>query len=140
MILSEDKLTNIAIKWTKSIGSVTSLIIHTMFFIGSLGLYFFKVDTDTILLILTTVVSLEAIYLAIFIQLTINKQTEKLHSVAENVEEMQEDVEEMQEDVEEISENIDEDDEDDEDLIQIKETINKLMKEFISLKTQLKKK
>jgi uncharacterized protein YoxC len=67
------------------------------------------------LLVLTTVVSLEAIYLAIFIQFTVNRQAQSLkeveedvESIQENVEELEEHVEEIKEDVEEIQEDIDE--------------------------------
>ena len=136
-ISTEERLKNIAFKWTRSIGSVWSLIIHTILFIVSFILYFFGVNFNTILLTVTTIVSLEAIYLAIFIQMSVNHQSEKVHEIAEDVEEMQEDVEEMQEDIEEISE--DEDDEDDSDLVEIKETMKILMSEFGSLKKQMKK-
>ncbi len=61
---------------------------------------------DMVLLIVTTVVSLEAIYLAIFIQMTVNRQAKELHDVSEDVEEIQEEVEEISKDVEEISEDV----------------------------------
>lgn len=60
------------------------------------------------MLILTTVVSLEAIYLSIFIQITVNHQAMKLTAVSEDVEEISEDVEEISEDVEGISEDVEE--------------------------------
>ena len=56
------------------------------------------------MLILTTVVSLEAIYLSIFIQLTINRQSRQIEEVSEDVEELSENVEDISEDVEEIGE------------------------------------
>lgn len=133
-----EKLENIALKWTQSIGSVESLLIHTALFVISFILYFFGIKFNTILLVVTTLVSLEAIYLAIFIQMTVNKQGQKLHSVAEDVEEIQEDVEEMQEDIEEINEEEDDDEDDDSDLTEIKETMNKLMNEFSIVKKQMK--
>lgn len=52
------------------------------------------------LLMLTTVVSLEAIYPAIFIQFSVNKQAASLKGVEEDVESIQEDVEELGEHVE----------------------------------------
>ncbi len=58
------------------------------------------------LLILTTIVSLEAIYLSIFIQIAINKNTRSLEEVTEEMEEISDDIEEIQEDVEEIQEEI----------------------------------
>lgn len=137
-ILIEEKLKNIAFKCTQSIGSVWSLIIHTTLFVISFLLYFLGFELNSILLILTTIVSLEAIYLSIFIQMSVNMQSQKLHDVAEDVEEMQEDIEEINEDIEEINEDEDEDD-DDSDLIEIKETMSKLMSEFGNIKKQIKK-
>ena len=66
------------VKW---IGSWSSLILHTILFVVNFSLYFFGVPFDTVLLILTTVVSIEAIYLAIFMQISINQQTDKLDEV-----------------------------------------------------------
>ena len=78
--------------WT---GSVASLALHTLLFVacfaaGALGL----AEWNTILLVLTTAVSLEAIYLAIFIQMTMNRQAESLKNVEEDVDEIQKDVDE----------------------------------------------
>lgn len=93
---------------TKWIGTPTSVVVHTIFFIGIFILRQFGVPLEEILLILTTVVSLEAIYLAIFIQMTINRQEAKLHEVREDIEEISEDIEELGEDVEEIGKDVDE--------------------------------
>lgn len=117
----------LAFSATKYIGSIPSLILHTIFFVGIFALYIFGYSFETILLILTTVVSLEAIYLSIFIQMTVNKQGEIIAEVSEDVEEiseeveeiskdideLHEDVEEISDDVEELSEEIEEDDQDD---------------------------
>lgn len=94
----------IAIKTTEWIGSSSSIIIHSLFFLGSFTLPFFGVDFDQILLIITTAVSLEAIYLAIFIQMTVNRNTESLHEVELDIDEIQEDIDEIQEDVDDIIE------------------------------------
>lgn len=94
---------------TKAIGSKTSVVLHTIFFIIMLALPVSgRVSTNTALLVLTTVVSLEAIYLAIFIQMTVNENTESLHEVEEDIEEIQADVDEIQHDVGEIQEDVDE--------------------------------
>jgi len=66
------------VKW---IGSWNSLIVHTIMFVVNFSLYLFGVPFDTVLLILTTVVSIEAIYLAIFMQISINQQTDKIEEV-----------------------------------------------------------
>ncbi len=89
------------IKW---IGSTQSMIFHTIVFIAFLGLTLSGIASrDLILLIWNTIVSLEAIYLAIFIQFTVNRNTTSLREVEEDIDEIQEDVEELGEDVEEIS-------------------------------------
>jgi len=49
-------------------------------------------------------VSLEAIYLAIFIQMTVNQHGQELDELSDDVDEISEDVDEIQKDVEEISE------------------------------------
>jgi septal ring factor EnvC (AmiA/AmiB activator) len=102
------KLEQIAIRLTESVGSVSSLIIHSIAFVAIFSLLFFGVGLDNILLILTTAVSLEAIYLAIFIQMTVNRNTESLEAVEEDIEEIQEDVDGIQEDVQELEKDVDE--------------------------------
>lgn len=84
-------------KLTHWIGSAQSIVLHTIFFIVIFGLRFFGFSSADVLLVLTTVVSLEAIYLSIFIQMTVNKQSRELEEVSEDIEEIQEDVEEIQE-------------------------------------------
>ncbi|MFA5841671.1 MAG: hypothetical protein WC835_01750 [Candidatus Paceibacterota bacterium] len=92
--------------FTKWIGSTSSLMTHTILFAGSFLLVLLGVNFDKVLLILTTAVSLEAIYLAIFIQLTINRNTIQLHEVGKDLEELSEDIEDIQEDVDELSEDV----------------------------------
>ncbi|MBP9752113.1 MAG: DUF1003 domain-containing protein [Candidatus Moranbacteria bacterium] len=102
-----DNLERIALAAPGYIGSVTSLALHTIGFVGIFALQWFGFSFDQILLILTTVVSLEAIYLAIFIQMTVNRQAAQIEEVSEEVEELSENVEDISEDVEEISKDID---------------------------------
>jgi len=83
-------LEKISIKLTDWIGTPYSLIAHSFFFVGIFILYLFGLSTDKILLILTTAVSLEAIYLSIFIQMTVNRATESLEEVEEDIEDIQE--------------------------------------------------
>ena len=81
---------------TRWIGSPQSILLHTILFAVSFGAAWTgAVDVDRMLLILTTIVSLEAIYLAIFIQMTINEQAQDIDEIQEDIEEIQEDVEEM---------------------------------------------
>lgn len=81
------------------VGSTSSLVVHSIVFIAFFVLILLGYDSSTVLLILTTIVSLEAIYLSIFIQIAINKNTKSLEDVTEDIEEIQEDMEEISEDV-----------------------------------------
>ncbi len=103
-----NNLENIALSITRAVGSVWSLIIHTILFMSAFSLVFFGFKFELVLLGLTTVLSLEAIYLSIFIQLSVNHQALALANVEKDIEEIAEDVEEIAEDVEEMQENIDE--------------------------------
>jgi len=122
------KLEKVADTATKWIGSISSLILHSVLFILAfviplLGIISF----EKMLLVLTTVVSLEAIYLAIFIQMSVNKNSQDIEIIQEDVEEIQEDIDEIQKDVDEIQEDVDEIQEDiesdteEEDMIERKE-------------------
>jgi low affinity Fe/Cu permease len=94
-------------RMTRRIGSPASILFHTLVFVGCFGSAFFDVVSfDRMLLVLTTLVSLEAIYLAIFIQMSINQTTESLEIVEHDIDEIQEDIDEIQEDVDEIQEDV----------------------------------
>jgi len=123
----------LALKAPKYLGSVPSLILHTIFFVGIFALQWFGFPFDQILLILTTVVSLEAIYLAIFIQMTVNRQAAQIEEVSEDVEEISKDIDTIQEDVKEISEEVEDISEDVEEL---GEEIEKDDKEDAAERTQ----
>jgi hypothetical protein len=103
---SDARLEDLALKTTRYIGSSTSLILHSIFFVGIFSLQWIGFGFDQIMLILTTVVSLEAIYLSIFIQMTVNHQAHKLAEVSEDVEEISKDIDVIQEDMEDISEDV----------------------------------
>jgi len=94
-------------KLTRWIGSVPSLAIHTLIFALAFVFVFFGIDLETVLLVLTTAVSLEAIYLAIFIQMTVNRQSESIEEVEQDIGEIQEDIDEIQEDVEDMEKDLD---------------------------------
>ncbi len=109
-----EKVANAVMWW---IGSIPSLVFHTVFFIVCFTLPLLNiVDFDHMLLVLTTVVSLEAIYLAIFIQMSVNRSSEHIEDLRDDVEEIQEDIEEIQEDIEEIQEDVEEIQEDVEEI------------------------
>ena len=98
MTLNETRkivLEKTAEKATRWIGSTASLTFHTIFFVISFSLPLFKIlDWDKMLLVLTTVVSLEAIYLSIFIQMTVNKNSQDIEIIQEDIDEIQEDIQE----------------------------------------------
>lgn len=102
-----NKLTDTLTRW---IGSTASLFIHTFLFLGAIfSHWLFGWNFDIVLLVLTTVVSLEAIYLSIFIQRAVNQQGERLEDVEEgldDVEEALDDVEEALDDVEEALDDV----------------------------------
>ncbi|MEI8067334.1 MAG: hypothetical protein WCG91_00085 [Candidatus Shapirobacteria bacterium] len=133
-----ERLQIISERLTKSIGTPTSIIIHTFIFAGIFSLSFFGYTTEEILLILTTAVSLEAIYLAIFIQMTVNKATATIAEVEKDVDEIQEDIDEIQEDVDEIQEDVDEIQEDKviNSIKNIEKKIILLHKEIIEIKNK----
>lgn len=112
---------------TSWVGSVPSLALHTLVFIAFFALSFSGfLSWDLMFLILTTIVSLEAIYLAIFIQMTVNRQAAELAEVSEDVEDIQEDIEEISEDVDEIQGDIDEIQE---DVDEIQEDVEEMTEE-----------
>jgi len=117
------------------VGSPASLAVHSLAFIGAFAIALAGlVEWSLMLLVLTTVVSLEAIYLAIFIQFTVNRQTASLRGVEADVDSIQEDVEELgqhiesiKEDVEEIQEDINESGEDDAEMLRKKKQAEMLI-------------
>ncbi len=96
----------LATHFTEWIGTSSSIIIHTILFIGIFSLSIIGYTTEQILIILTTAVSLEAIYLSIFIQMSINRNSLSLQEVEKDVDEIAKDVDELQEDVEDIEGNV----------------------------------
>jgi uncharacterized membrane protein len=89
----ESALERLALGATRRIGSPASLVAHTIFFVGIFALEFLGISSDRIMLILTTVVSLEAIYLSVFIQMSVNRQEQRIDEVSEEVEEISEELE-----------------------------------------------
>jgi low affinity Fe/Cu permease len=123
---------------TRWVGSSASLIGHTIIFIIFFVLGLMGYSWSSLLLILTTIVSLEAIYLAILIQISVNMNTRSLEGVEENLGEIQEDIDEIQEEVEEIS---GEEETPENELIQtevmlrnMESTLNKLLEDFNALR------
>lgn len=106
-------LEKISLRATRWVGSIQSLIVHTILFVSAFLLAIIGVPLDRVLLVLTTIVSLEAIYLSIFIQMSVNRSERRIKHVSREIQEISEDVEgiekdidEIQKDVEEISEDV----------------------------------
>src|SRR3989344_3054627 len=112
-----NRIQKAALAITHWIGSPVSIVIHTLLFlICFAAAWNGYIALNQMLLILTTIVSLEAIYLSIFIQMTINYTTEAVEEVAEDVGEIQEDIGEIQEDVDELQEEVEDISEDVEEM------------------------
>lgn len=126
-------------RWlTVSIGTNTSIMVHTLFFVGIFALSFLGISMDKILLVLTTAVSLEAIYLAIFIQMTVNKTTLSLANVEEDIDDLQEDVDSLETNVKEISDDYLDDEVEEDDMVKtlksIEQQIGLLQNEIATLR------
>jgi Ribonuclease G/E len=105
--MTSNRIDTIADAVSTWMGTTASLVLHTIFFLGAFVLHWvFKVDIDTILLSLTTIVSLEAIYLALFIQRSVNSQSVRLEEVEEILEDVEEDLEKVEESLDEVEESL----------------------------------
>jgi len=108
------KLQDTALAITRWVGSPQSIFVHTILFTtGFLVVITGTFSFNSVLLVFNTLVSLEAIYLALFIQMTVNYTSASLEEVEEAIDEIQEDVDEIQEDIDEIQEDVEEIQEDD---------------------------
>ncbi|MCX6819868.1 MAG: hypothetical protein NT019_01065 [Candidatus Adlerbacteria bacterium] len=113
----KQKLQEFALVVTRFVGSLASIVVHSILFAASFAAVWSGfIPFDRMLLVLTTIVSLEAIYLSIFIQMSINYQAASLEEVEHDIDEIQEDIDEIQEDVDEIQEDVDEIQEDVEEM------------------------
>ncbi len=144
----------LSVRIPQLMGTTGSIVIHTILFAGIFLLQFADFSLDQIMLILTTAVSLEAIYLSLFIQMTVNKHAESLEDVEEDIDEIQKDVEgieddvgEMTEDIEEIQKkDLEEESEDDEMLARVRSLdkigadLARLMEDVRSLRETVEKK
>jgi peptidoglycan hydrolase CwlO-like protein len=107
--MQPDQIQKMALAITRFVGSPVSIVLHTVLFIASfVAAAFGLIEWSIMLLVLTTIVSLEAIYLAIFIQMTLNYTSQTIKGVEKDIDEIQEDIGEMQEDVKEIQEDVQE--------------------------------
>jgi septal ring factor EnvC (AmiA/AmiB activator) len=119
MTVKEEKLSpfeRFSLRITNWVGTTSSILVHSLFFAGCFVFVLLGTPLDKVLLVLTTVVSLEAIYLSIFIQMTVNRNTKSLEEVEEDIDEIEEDIGNIHEEVEDISEDVEEISEDVEEI------------------------
>ena len=90
-------LEKISFKLVEWVGTPYSVIIHTIIFLAFPAAALLGFEFRSVLLIFTTWLSVEAIYLAIFIQMSVNRNTESLEEVEEDIEDIQEDASEEEE-------------------------------------------
>ena len=134
-------------KWASNIsrwvGSTASVTLHTVaFLISFLMPVLGVVSFDRMLLVLTTIVSLEAIYLSIFIQMSINMHNQKIDIIQEDIEEIGEDIEEIGEDIVEIQKDVDEIQEDvdgiQEEVDEIQEDVEEIQEDMEEIQDEAK--
>lgn len=88
-----EKLSRRASYW---IGTTQCLALHVcVFFLATILIPI--VGFDKVLLVTTTLLSWEAIFLAIFIQMTVNYHGHRIKGIEEDIDDIQEDVEELTE-------------------------------------------
>ncbi len=134
------QLESMATRATRSLGSIESLGVHTALFLICFASVLFGASFDRVLLVLTTVLSLEAIYLAIFIQMSVNQNTLQLREVEREIEEISEDLEEISDDIEGIEKDIEEIQEDIEEISEDVEEISDDLEEMTDHEKAVEKK
>ena len=103
----ENKLLDFLTKIPQAIGTPVSLLIHTIFFVLIFSLPLFGFDSQSVNIFFTTILSLEAIYLAIFIQMSVNLSNQNIQDISEDIDDLSEDIDDLSEDIEEIQGDID---------------------------------
>ena len=88
-----DKFSHQATRW---IGTTQCLLVHGIIFIVAFAFVPF-IGFDKVLLFTTTLLSWEAIFIGIFIQMAVNRQGKHIEDVKDDIEDIQEDIEDLQE-------------------------------------------
>lgn len=109
----ESAVEKLAVQITEWLGTPLSIGVHTVIFSFAIVAYLLGVGLEIVLLVMTTFLSIEAIYLSLFIQLSVNVTKESLEDVEEDIEDISEDIEglegasrEMMEDVSGLEGNV----------------------------------
>ena len=88
LLPSKERIEEFATVITQRVGSISSLVWHTIIFLAFVPIHWLGVSWSTILLVVTTAVSLEAIYLAILIQMTVNKENIYISQLEQKIADM----------------------------------------------------
>ena len=115
----------ISSKFTHWLGTPLSIAVHTVFFASMFALLLFGWNLQDMLLALTTGLSIEAIYLALFIQMSVNKASESLEDVEESLEDVEEDINTIEKDIDAIQLDEKNDDKYDEEVAETLKIIEK---------------
>jgi hypothetical protein len=99
-----DKILDLLIKIPENIGTPISLFFHTVIFGVFLILPVFGYDSERVNIFFTTLLSLEAIYLAIFIQMSVNRSNRNIEDISEDIDDIQEDIVDIQGDIDYMTE------------------------------------
>ncbi len=107
--LKNNKILDLLIKIPENIGTPISLLVHTLIFLIFLSLPFlgFGLQSEQVNIFFTTLLSLEAIYLAIFIQMSVNLSNQTIQDLSEDIDDLSGDIDEIGEDIVEIQGDID---------------------------------
>lgn len=88
-------LEKISYNFIKCVGNPFSLLIHTLLFGGFFILRYLGIVSNSVLLVLTTAICLEVIYLFIFVYTIVKKNTKSLTDVQGYITEVQQEEEEV---------------------------------------------
>jgi peptidoglycan hydrolase CwlO-like protein len=103
---NNNKILDLLIKIPENIGTPISLLVHTIVFLIFLALPFvgLGLQSEQVNIFFTTLLSLEAIYLAIFIQMSVNRSNQNIQDLSEDLDDIQEDIEDIQGDIDYMTE------------------------------------
>lgn len=93
----KNPLTRFILKIPEYLGTPISLFLHAIGFIVVYVLIFIGLDAEQVQLALTTVISIEAIFLSLLIQMTMNQHHRRLKDVEEDIDDILEDTEQLTE-------------------------------------------
>lgn len=90
------------------LGTIQSVVIHSIIFASFYcSAWIFPSQSDHIISLFTNLLSIEAIYLSVFIQLSVNRNNEHVEQIKEDVSELNENIDDIAEDMSELNENVD---------------------------------